>query len=165
MRFCLEDGTPLGVMSSHDPEATLVFHAEPKECNKEGTPTDNAVILSQLTKLEYDLYEATRSVNLALLEQILADEYVGVGEVGIAEPKTLYLNRLKTAPRPSNVTFGIGDLQLTVRGNTATLNGTLTETTSFRIRRSRFADDFVWRDGRWQATGSQVSLISNRIKL
>jgi hypothetical protein len=48
------------------------------------------------------------------------------------------------------------DLKLVLAGDRATLSGTI----KFVIRGEDwiidFTDKFVWRDGRWQATGSKI---------
>ncbi len=50
------------------------------------------------------------------------------------------------------------ELKLTLRGDRATLTGKL----HLRIKNEEsvyeFKDRFVWREGRWQATGSEVKL-------
>ena len=49
------------------------------------------------------------------------------------------------------------DLKLTLTGDRATLTGKVTLFRRDGKRVLDFVDKFVWRDGRWQATGSAVN--------
>ena len=51
------------------------------------------------------------------------------------------------------------DLRLTLRGDRATLLGKVHFQLSDREAVYDFVDRFVWRDSRWQATGSEVTLV------
>ena len=48
------------------------------------------------------------------------------------------------------------NLKLMLTGDRATLTGTITFFVEDRKREYDFTDKFVWRDGRWQSTGSVV---------
>ena len=51
------------------------------------------------------------------------------------------------------------DLKVTLMGDRATLDGVLRLQLPDQEAAYRFTDKFVWRDGRWQAVGSEVSRI------
>jgi hypothetical protein len=119
-------------------------------------PTDQAQVLSDLTSLEQDWTVANINADKKALERILADDYVGVTE-GRAQGKAEYLRTIK---RDTSIErWDFDDLKLNLKGDRATLNGTIKLIVSGTEVKMRFTDKFVWRDNRWQATGSEVSQI------
>jgi hypothetical protein len=117
-------------------------------------PTDHAQVLSDLTNLEHEWTVANINADKKALQRILADDYVGITE-GRRQGKAEYLH---TIERDTSIDrWEFEDLKLNLNGDRATLNGTIKLTINGREQKLRFTDKFVWRDGRWQATGSEVS--------
>jgi hypothetical protein len=119
-------------------------------------PTDREVVLAQLRDLENEWTVANINADKKKLGQILADDYVGPsGSNGKMQGKTEYIN---TIERDTNTEkWNFEDLRLTLGGDRATLLGKV----RFQLRDREvvydFVDRFVWRDARWQATGSEVT--------
>src|SRR5215468_1538120 len=114
-------------------------------------PTDEDVVQTQLTDLEKRWTQANIDGDKAALEQILADEYSG------GDPphnKQQYIDELK--PDPAVKSWNLEDLSVDLDGERATMTGYLKQTTADGNAVYSFSDDFVWRDGRWQATGSRT---------
>ena len=121
-------------------------------------PTDEAAVLSALTDLEHEWTVANINADKKKLDRILADDYVGVTD-GRTEGKAEYL---KTIQRDTLIQkWNFENLKVNLSSDRATLTGTLRvevkdEQGQIRLAAFRFTDKFVWRDGRWQATGSEV---------
>jgi hypothetical protein len=132
----------------------------PPETNSNSTtssppPTDREAVLAQLRDLENEWTVANINADKKKLAQILADDYVGPNATtGKMEGKAEYID---TVERNTNIQkWEFEDLRLTLRGDRATLLGKI----RFQLRDQEvaydFVDRFVWRDSRWQATGSEV---------
>jgi Domain of unknown function (DUF4440) len=118
-------------------------------------PTDHPQVLTQLTDLENDWTAANLNADKEALDRILADDYVGPDAEGQPQSKAEYL---QTARRNITVDrWELGDLELVLAGDRATLSGNITYVIQNREQVFDFTDKFVWRDGRWQATGSVTS--------
>jgi ketosteroid isomerase-like protein len=121
-------------------------------------PTDAGKVLADLKNLEDEWTAANIHADKNKLNRILADDYVGITE-GRAQGKAEYL---KTIERDTAIQhWEFEDLKVTLNGDRASLTGTLRldvkdEQGQDQRLGFRFTDKFVWRDGRWQATGSQV---------
>ncbi|MEP6568409.1 MAG: DUF4440 domain-containing protein [Acidobacteriota bacterium] len=121
-------------------------------------PTDETEVLSNLTDLEHEWTVANINADTKKLDRILADDYVGTTE-GKTQGKAEYLKTIKRDTAIQKWNFE--DLNVTLKGDRATLMGTLRldvkdEQGQIRPAAFRFTDKFVWRDRRWQATGSEV---------
>lgn len=142
--------TPSGNVNASTPEA-------PAETIKTPPPTDKELVLSQLTQLEHDWTVANFNADKKKLELILADDYVGPATANVNGPtqgKDEYIRRIE---RDTSVEkWDFADLELTLRGERATLVGKVHFTIQGKVQTFSFTDKFVWRDGRWQATGSVV---------
>jgi len=123
-------------------------------------PTDEEEVLQNLTDLEQEWTVANINADKKKLDRILADDYVGEGADGKPQGKAEYL---RTATRDTAIQkWDFEDLKLSLKGDRATLTGIIR--LEIRDQRGqnqnlafRFTDKFVWRDGRWQATGSVVA--------
>ena len=118
-------------------------------------PTDEAAVLADLTNLEHEWTVANINADKKKLNQILADDYVGTSPEGRSQGKAEYL---RTIERDTTIEkWEFDDLKVSLKGDRATLGGIV----RFRIQNQdaayRFVDKFVWRDGRWQATDSEVT--------
>ncbi len=124
-------------------------------------PTDEVQVLSALTDLEHEWTVANINADKKKLDRILADDYVGVTD-GRTEGKADYL---RTIQRDTVIqTWNFEDLKVNLNSDRATLTGTLrvqvkNEQGQIQPGAFRFSDKFVWRDGRWQATSSDVKLL------
>lgn len=124
-------------------------------------PTDEQAVLSGLKDLEDEWTVANINADKKKLNRILADDYVDTSE-GKSRGKAEYL---KTAQRDTAIQkWEFEDLQVSLKGDRATLSGIV----RFEIKNQQgqdqslaftFTDKFVWRDGRWQATSSEVSAL------
>ncbi|HEY6804282.1 MAG TPA: nuclear transport factor 2 family protein [Pyrinomonadaceae bacterium] len=119
-------------------------------------PTDHDLVLGQLKDLEQEWTVANLNADKKKLAKILADDYVGPTADGKIQGKAEYIN---TIQRDTSVQkWDFVDLRLTLHGDRATLLGKV----HFQIQDKEavydFVDRFVWREGRWQATGSEVTL-------
>ena len=118
-------------------------------------PTDHDEVKAQLEALEHDWTVANINDDKNALDRILADDYVGYAPNGAPYSKADYI---KTNERDLRVEkWDFDDLKLNLIGDRATLSGRV----KYELRdeddlKFEFLDKFVWRDGRWQATGSEV---------
>src|SRR5258705_1383925 len=118
-------------------------------------PTDQERVLVQLTDLEHEWTVANLNADKKKLGEILADDYVGPTAEGSFQGKAEYIRNIQRDTTVENWEFQ--DLKLTLRGDRATLKGKLRLRIQDRDSVYDFVDKFVWRDGRWQATGSEVT--------
>ena len=118
-------------------------------------PTDKEVVLAQLTDLEQEWTVANINADKKKLDVILADDYVGPGASGGMEGKRDYIRNIQRDRSIQKWDFQ--DLKVTLRGDRATLTGKVLLTRDSGEEVYEFIDKFVWRDGRWQATGSVVT--------
>ena len=115
---------------------------------------DHDQVLAQLTQIENEWTVANLNADTKKLDRILADDFVGKSEEGELESKADYL---RTIERNTDVEkWEFSDLKLTLAGDRATLNGIITYFLRDRSVSLDFVDKFVWRDGRWQATGAEI---------
>ncbi len=119
-------------------------------------PSDHQHVLSQLTNLEQEWTVANLSGDKEKLERILADDFVGKEtDTGALYTKADYLRTIQ--PNNEVEKWEFSDLNLLLIGDRATLTGTIKYESRGRETVDVFKDKFVWRDGRWQATGSEVT--------
>ncbi len=119
-------------------------------------PFDKDQVLAQLTELEHEWTVANLNADKKALARILADDYVAQSATGM-QGKIDYINN---AQRDTTIErWDFQNLKLTLHGDRATLAGQLKVLIQGQERIFNFVDKFVWRDGRWQATGSQVNLV------
>lgn len=117
-------------------------------------PTDEKVVLSQLIELEKQWTVANIKGDKDVLDQILAEDYRGGNP---AHTKQQYLDEIK--PDPTVKSWEFQDLRLDLDGARATLDGYLRQETTRGTEVYSFTDEFVWRDGRWQATASRTTRV------
>lgn len=118
-------------------------------------PTDEEQVLAQLRDLENEWTVANLNADKRKLGQILADEYVdSAGPGGALRGKAEYINTIERDTEIEKWEFE--DLKLQLAGNRATLAGEIKAVIRGQEEKLEFVDKFVWRNGRWQATGSEV---------
>ena len=118
-------------------------------------PTDHDQVMDQLRDLENEWTVANINDDKKALDRILADDYVGYTPNGDPYGKADYIRTNERDLRVEKWDFD--DLKLNLIGDRATLEGKI----KYELRdeddlKFEFLDKFVWRDGRWQATGSEV---------
>jgi ketosteroid isomerase-like protein len=124
-------------------------------------PSDRDAVLRDLKSLEDEWTVANINADKKKLNQILADDYVGI-TAGRAQGKAEYL---KTIERDNAIQhWEFSDLKVTLTGDRVALKGIIRldvkdENGQDRQIRYQFTDKFVWREGRWQATSSEVNPI------
>ncbi|HEY7786236.1 MAG TPA: DUF4440 domain-containing protein [Pyrinomonadaceae bacterium] len=119
-----------------------------------GPPTDNAQVLSTLTDIENEWTVANINADKKALERILADDYVATNLDGSRVGKVEYISTIQRDNQTQRWEFM--DLKVDLKGNRATLHGVIKYYMRNGERAFQFSDTFVWRDGRWQATGSEI---------
>lgn len=125
------------------------------ENSNSNAPTDKELVLTQLHDLEQEWTVANINADKKKLEVILADDYVGPDADGQMQGKREYIRDIKRDTTIERWEFE--DLKVTLRGDRASLTGKVRLTISGKETLLEFTDKFVWRDGRWQATGSVVA--------
>lgn len=118
-------------------------------------PTDEARVLADLTELEHEWTVANINADKATLDRILADDYAGTTLDGKTQGKAEYLQTIERDTLTQKWEFE--DLEVDLFGDRATLTGRVRFQIQDKPLEFRFIDKFVWRDGRWQATGSVVT--------
>jgi hypothetical protein len=140
------------VINVPTPEPSETSSPKPEESTSPSeAPADEDVAQTQLTDLEKRWTQANIDGDKAALETILADEYSG------GDPphnKRQYIDELK--PDPTVKSWEMEDLTVDLDGERATMTGYLKQMTTDGNQVFSFTDEFVWRDGRWQATGSRT---------
>ena len=118
-------------------------------------PADRAQVMEQLKALENDWTVANLNADKKKLERILADDYAGQeSEEGGLQSKAEYIESIERDQQVEKWEFS--DLNLTLAGDRATLAGIITYVARDRSVSFDFKDKFVWREGRWQATGAEL---------
>ena len=127
------------------------------EDSTNGPPTDKRQVLEDLKSLEHEWTAANINADKQKLDKILADDYVGQTTDGRSQGKAEYL---KTIERDTTIQeWDFENLKVDLMGDRAALTGIIRLTLRDREVAYNFTDKFVWRDGRWQAVGSEVNLI------
>jgi len=120
-------------------------------------PTNEDLVLSALTDLEQEWTVANINADKKKLDLILADDYVGTASDGKKQGKAEYI---RTIERDTTIQkWDFQDLKVALTGERATLTGIIKLQVRNQAVAYQFTDKFVWRNGRWQATGSAVTPI------
>lgn len=117
-------------------------------------PIDEDQVLAQLRDIENEWTVANLNADKQKLERILADDYVGPAAEGRLQGKREYIDTIRPDRRVDKWEFD--DLRVHLSGDRATLTGKITYFFRDQQQAFDFTDKFVWRNGRWQATGSEV---------
>jgi hypothetical protein len=120
-----------------------------------GPPTDEDKVLADLTDLEHEWTVANINADKKKLDKILADDYVGTSADGNMQGKAEYLRTIERDNTIQNWQFE--DMKVKLNGDRASLTGIIRLQIQNQPVAYRFTDKFVWRDGRWQATASEVT--------
>ena len=146
--------TPPPAANSNTAETNSDANVDSVQHGETPPPSDHDQVLAQLTNIENDWTAANLNADKKKLDQILADDFVGQVE-GELQSKADYI---RTVQRETQVEkWEFSDLNLTLAGDRATLKGTIRYFVQDRSAAFAFIDKFVWRDGRWQATGAEIA--------
>jgi len=151
-----------------DPNSNLNSNAPVSNSNNEDSvtpideddstpPTDKDVVLANLKDLEQEWTVANINADKRKLGRILADDYVGTSGEGKVQGKAEYLRSI--TPDTAIQKWEFEDLKVALMGDRATLDGVIRLQLADQEAAYKFTDKFVWRDGRWQAVGSEISRI------
>jgi hypothetical protein len=140
------------VINVPTPEPSETSSPTPEDSSSPSeAPTDEDVVQTQLTDLEKRWTQANIDGDKEAIEQILAEEYSGGNP---PHSKRQYIDDLK--PDTTVKSWELEDLSVDLAGDRATMTGYLRQVTNDGSAVYSFTDEFVWRDGRWQATGSRT---------
>ena len=117
-------------------------------------PANHEQVLEQLTNIEQEWTVANLNADKKKLDRILADDFVGQDERDQPQGKVDYIRTIKRNQDVEKWEFS--DLKLDLVGERAKLTGIITYFLPDRSVSFDFTDRFVWRDGRWQATGAEI---------
>jgi len=116
----------------------------------------------ELKQLELDWAEAARTGNADKLGQILGDEWTALDYLGNKTTKKDVLAELKSKSSTLS-SFEAGAMDVAVFGNTAVVQGSDTEKSTYKGKDSSgkyvWMDVFVKRNGKWQAVRSQSAKV------
>ncbi|HEX3253235.1 MAG TPA: DUF4440 domain-containing protein [Pyrinomonadaceae bacterium] len=140
------------------PESNSNSNTNSTEHGDVPAPTDQEQVLTQLKNIENEWTVANLNADKKKLDQILADDFVGETD-GQTQSKAEYIETIQRDTQIDKWEFS--NLKLVLTGDRATLSGMITLFNDDRKAAFDFTDKFVWRDGRWQATGSTVKEASN----
>lgn len=129
----------------------------------------NAKIEQELMQIERDWSAAYMKRDLAAVDRILADDFVGIDGRGMITDKAGEMEEFKPlppgTPPPDRVILddSVGEMQVRVYGDTAVVNGVTTERVSNKGKESivkyRRTTVYVKRQGRWQCVSFHGSRI------
>jgi ketosteroid isomerase-like protein len=132
-------------------------HAQEKKPVASGANT-----VQELKQLELDWAEASRTGNADKLTQILGDEWTALDYLGNKTTKKDALGELKSKSSTLS-SFEPGPMDVVVFGNTAVVQGSDTEKSTYKGKDSSgkyvWMDVFVKRNGKWQAVRSQSAKV------
>ncbi len=96
------------------------------------------------------------------LDQIVADDWTGIGVDGTKQTKKEYLASIKNGEYVL-ASFDFGPMEVKVIGSTATVQGSDNEKSTTKGKDSSgkyvWMDVFANRGGKWQAVRSQVAMV------
>jgi hypothetical protein len=127
---------------------------------------NNSHFENELQKLVEELSQAERTCDVDRLNQLIADDYIGIGDDGGCFDKATLLQRFRD-PQLCFDTHELGELQCRVYNDVGVIIGTVKlkgeyASTEFA---GKFAFTDIWarREGNWQVVSSQMTAIQNRL--
>ena len=113
-----------------------------------------------LLQIEDEIVRANRECDYKYFALIEADEFIYTGNDGSRITRQQDLAGEKDCKR-SNFTQTLDEVRVMVYDGFAVLNARATTTNANgQVRRTRFTDAFVWRDGRWQLISGHSTRIA-----
>lgn len=113
-----------------------------------------------IKQLEHEWTDAMKAGDADKLDQIIADDWVGLQPDGSTESKKAFVASYK-AGKSKTETYEFGPLTVKVLGNVAVVQGTDTEKSTFEGKDT--SGKYVWmdvwakRDGKWVAVRSLLA--------
>ena len=125
-----------------------------------GTPGE---IKSELIRIEREIGRANLDCDYRYFDQVEADDLIFTDAAGGVTDKKQDMAGEKDCHKTDG-TYDVDDAEVRLFGGTAVVTGRVTTTRKNKedkvvVRRSRFTDVFVWRDGRWQLVAGHSSRI------
>jgi len=134
----------------------LEFTTVPGSRSAQGSSAVELAII----QMEKDWVQAAIKKDTAATDRIIADDWIGVAFNGATLTKADVLNDLKSGATASQA-IELGPLKVRVYGDTAIVNGSSTEKSTWQGKDSSghyvLVDVFVNRNGRWQLVSSQAT--------
>jgi len=119
---------------------------------------DTSSVEMTLTKMERDWAQAGMKNDVAAVDKIVADDWVGIDSDGNAMTKAEAIAEMKSGSMTIQ-SYEFGPMKVRVFANTAVVTGSDTEKSTYKGKDSSgkyvWTDVYVMRDGRWQAVASQ----------
>jgi ketosteroid isomerase-like protein len=116
-----------------------------------------------LIQMEHAWSQADIQKDAAALNQILAEDWIGIDFEGTILTKALALKGISSDSAALQSTI-LRDMKVRIYGNTAIVTGTDTEKGEYHGKDSSgkylWTDVFVHRNGRWQAVSSQSTKLT-----
>jgi len=143
--------------------AIVISFAAGQQENSHGKASSGTTSLQQMfTKLENEWAKADNGKDTAVLDRILADDWIYLGAHG-TQTKAQHLADLKSGG--GDLEFEtLADIKVRVFGDTAVVTGTAEQKNSDKNNTASghyvWTDVFVKRHGQWQAVNSQDTLMS-----
>jgi ketosteroid isomerase-like protein len=132
--------------------ATLLAISSPPARAADTKDVEKAIL-----QMERDWTEAGIKKDVAAFDRIVADDWVSLDFEGNLLNKAAAMADLKSGAT-SNTTVDLGEMKVRVYGDTAIVNGSDTEKSTYKGKDSSghyvWMDVFVKRNGRWQAVSS-----------
>lgn len=123
---------------------------------------DQSGVAAHLKQLETDWVQAMKDGNVAILNEILADDWVGINQDGSKGTKQEYVNGVKSGNEKIE-SFEIGPMDVKVLGTVAVVQGSDTEKSTYDGKDSSgkymWTDVYAKRRGKWQAVRSHISKV------
>jgi ketosteroid isomerase-like protein len=125
-----------------------------------GTPGE---IKNDLIQIEREIGRANLDCDYRYFDRVEAEDFIFTDAAGGVTSKKQDMAGEKDC-RKSDGTYEVDEPEVRLYGNTAVVTGRVTTTRKNKeeklvVRRSRFTDVFVWRDGRWQLVAGHSSRI------
>jgi len=141
--------------------ATLLFPLA--DARAQGSP---AQAQAKLIQIEREIGAANFACDYKYFAQVEATEFIFTDAGGGVTTRAQDLAGEKDC-RKSEGTYELDDVKVTLYGTTAVVTARATTTTKNAagaavVRRNRFTDVFVWREGRWQLVAGHSSRIPNQ---
>lgn len=123
---------------------------------------DESGVATHLKQLETDWVQAMKDGNTARLNEILADDWVGINDDGSKATKQNHVSDVKSGKLKME-SFEMGPMEVKALGNVAVVQGSDTEKSTYDGK--DYSGKYVWTDvyvkrgGKWQAVRSQIAKV------
>jgi ketosteroid isomerase-like protein len=133
------------------------------QTEKKATTKGSSMATADAVKqLEHDWTDAVKAGDADKVDEILADDWRGIGPDGSTETKKAYVADVKSGKLKLE-TFDFGSTDVKVIGSTAIVQGSDSEKGSFDGKvangKSVWMDVFASRGGKWVAVRSQTAMV------